>query len=436
MMPRSLQARIARHYVLFACFLTTALTFAALQLLMETEDSVLDRYLTQTLPALPVGSQAVPWLSDFASPKDLQRRIALSEVPDAGWHEVFATADGRRARHIRNWRDRLALWADRSMENEYRLLASRHPGSGAPLWRLVDLQSLEYTEGEIPRLTRWLVFIGSSSLIVVWLLSRRLARSAMAPVLDLTTRVRKRGPDDGPLAIPGAGDEVAQLARALDEAWDRERSALERERQFISDCSHELRTPLTVLHGALSLIEEEVPARPELLARLQRTARRLEGIARTFLVMAREERRHAERRPQPLRELVSESLVDQQLLFPHRQLEAVLSIPPEAIIVGHREVLLVLFGNLLGNTFQHSAAQHLEITYGAHPTPHLRFAESPIAAAPPAASTAGYGIGLPLVRRLAQQQGWRMEESPATPATCTLWFTTNTSDQPSDTAQD
>jgi signal transduction histidine kinase len=287
----------------------------------------------------------------------------------------------------------------------------------------VDLQSLEYTEGEIPRLTRWLLIMGSGALLLVWLLSRRLARSAMAPVLDLTARVRLRGPDDGPLAAPGAADEVAQLARALDEAWDRERSALERERQFIADCSHELRTPLTVLRGALSLMEEEPPARPELLARLQRTARRLEGIARTFLVMAREERRRTERSPQPLTELVRESLAEQQLLFPHRRLEALLRIPPEAIVDGHREVLLVLLGNLLSNTFQHSAAGRLEITFGEHPAPYLHFAETPAAAPPPpAGSTAGYGIGLPLVRRLVRQQGWRMEESVTTPAACTIWF--------------
>lgn len=423
MMPRTLQARIARHYVLFAAALAAALTLGAWQVLTETEDAVLDRYLIQTLPALPGGSTEVPWLTDFASPQALQQRLALTEVPAAGWHEIFATADGSRTRHIRHWRDRLALWADGDMENEYRLLAAPRSAAGPPLWRLVDLQSLEYTEGEIPRLTRWLLIMGSGALLLVWLLSRRLARSAMAPVLDLTARVRLRGPDDGPLAASGAADEVAQLARALDEAWDRERSALERERQFIADCSHELRTPLTVLRGALSLMEEESPARPELLARLQRTARRLEGVARTFLVMAREERRRTERSPQPLTELVRESLAEQQLLFPHRRLEALLRIPPEAIVDGHREVLLVLLGNLLSNTFQHSAAGRLEITFGQHPSPHLHFAETPAAVVPPpAGSTAGYGIGLPLVRRLVRQQGWRMEESVTTPAACTIWF--------------
>jgi signal transduction histidine kinase len=431
MMPRTLQARIARHFVLFATVLAAVLTFGAFQLLMETEDAVLDRYLSQTLPALPAGSPAVPWLTDFSSPEDLKDRIALAEVPTSGWHEIFASADGRRARLIRSWRDRLAVWADHGMESEYRLLASSNAATGAALWRLVDLQSLEYTESETPRLTQRLLIISAVALLLVWLLSRRLARSAMAPVVDLTARVRQHSPDDAPLAATDATDEVAQLARALDDAWQRERDALERERQFIADCSHELRTPLTVLSGALSLMQEETPARPELLARLQRAGQRLEGVARTFLVMAREERRRTERTPQRLSELICESIAEQQILFPHRRLETVLSIPPESTIDAHREVLLVLFGNLLSNTFQHSTAARLTIVFSQKPIPHLHFAESPQAShAPPQASTSGYGIGLPLVRRLAHQQGWHMDESPHLPQSIILWFSEKTDAPP------
>jgi signal transduction histidine kinase len=431
MMPRTLQARIARHFVLFATVLAAVLTFGALQLLMETEDAVLDRYLSQTLPALPAGTPGVPWLTDFSSPQNLRDRIALADVPTSGWHEIFASADGRRARHIRSWRDRLAVWADRGMESEYRLLASTNAATGESTW-LVDLQSLEYTEGETPRLTQRLLFISAGTLLLVWLLSRRLARSAMAPVVDLTARVRRHGPDDAPLAAPGASDEVAQLARALDDAWQRERDALERERQFIADCSHELRTPLTVLSGAVSLMQEEAAARPELLARLQRASQRLEGVARTFLVMAREERRRTERSPQRLTEIICECLAEQQLLFPQRRLETVLSIPPETNIEAHREVLLVLFGNLLSNTFQHSTAARLTIVFSPNPVPHLHFAESPSSTVPThERCTSGYGIGLPLVRRLAHQQGWHLDESPHPPTSIILWFSQRPAAQPS-----
>ena len=432
MMPRTLQARIARHFVLFATVLAAVLTFGALQLLMETEDAVLDRYLSQTLPALPAGTPGVPWLTDFSSPQNLRDRIALADVPTSGWHEIFASADGRRARLIRSWRDRLAVWADRGMESEYRLLASTNAATGESTWRLVDLQSLEYTEGETPRLTQRLLFISAGTLLLVWLLSRRLARSAMAPVVDLTARVRRHGPDDAPLAAPGASDEVAQLARALDDAWQRERDALERERQFIADCSHELRTPLTVLSGAVSLMQEETAARPELLARLQRASQRLEGVARTFLVMAREERRRTERSPQRLTEIICECLAEQQLLFPQRRLETVLSIPPETTIEAHREVLLVLFGNLLSNTFQHSTAARLTIVFSPNPVPHLHFAESPSSTVPThERCTSGYGIGLPLVRRLAHQQGWHLDESPHPPTSIILWFSQRPAAQPS-----
>jgi signal transduction histidine kinase len=148
--------------------------------------------------------------------------------------------------------------------------------------------------------------------------------------------------------------------------------------------------------------------------------------------MAREERRRTERSPQHLTEIICECLAEQQLLFPQRRLETVLSIPPDTTIEAHREVLLVLFGNLLSNTFQHSTAARLTIVYSRNPVPHLHFAESPSSTVPShERSTSGYGIGLPLVRRLAHQQGWHLDESPHPPTSIILWFSQKPAAQPS-----
>ena len=63
--------------------------------------------------------------------------------------------------------------------------------------------------------------------------------------------------------IPDADDEVAELARTLDDmlpALDAARAeteaALTRQREFVADASHELRTPLTSVLANLELLAE------------------------------------------------------------------------------------------------------------------------------------------------------------------------------------
>ena len=426
-----LRARISLHFVLFATVLLFLMTFGAWVVLTDTEDAVLDRYLVQTLPVLASDQESLAWLEIFSGPEAVGDRLPLESVPvKPGWYTIFASEDRQKARWIRDWRDTLAVWSRSDMEHEYRLHVAPSRSTGALEWRLVDLAPLEYTEGRVPALQGWLAGIGLAVLAIALLSSSRLARSAMAPVIELAMQIGNHDAERGPLAERFPRDDVGMLARALDDAWARERRALERERRFISECSHELRTPLTILQGTLDLFGEEVVDQPEARARLERlkrTARRLERLAQTFLVMAREERARSNRNAQPLADRLREVIEDQRQLFPHHRKEITLDVPSDASVDGDEEVLLVLLRNLLANSFQHAASSALRIEWHTHSGAHLRFVEQGDVApewidGPPAGSS--YGLGLPLVRRLARQQGWRFEESidRSGGSSCAIWF--------------
>jgi signal transduction histidine kinase len=429
--PARLHTRIALHFGALAVVLVAILSFGAWRVLTETEDAVLDRYLLTTLPVVRASRVDVAWLEEFESEASLQQRLPLDPVPyDPGWHTVFRSSETGRAQLVRSWRDTIVVWSQ-GLEEEYRLLVS-YSEQGVVTWTVVDLAPLEFTEDRMPELQGFILALALATLMSAGLMSARLARSAMRPVVTLTERLsqlagsRSAPESNGALAANLAEDEVAVLARALDEAWSQERRSLDLERRFIAECSHELRTPLAILHGTLTLLEEttEDARRAELHARLQRTARRLEGVVQTFLVLAREERRRGERHPVPLAPLLQEILHEQSTLFPHRTLAVVVHVPSAATVEGDRDVLLVLLRNLLQNVYQHSLTDRLVVSWRDAGGPHLVLEEAAIRTTTQPDSAPGFGIGLPLVRRLVDLEGWRLEERPEAEDARrhTLWF--------------
>lgn len=421
----ALQKRIALHIVAFAALLLATLAFGAWWVVTEAEDEVLDRYLLRTLPLLQRGPTRAPWLEEFTSQGEMRERLALTQIPQApGWYTIFASSDGQHARWVRGWQDRTYVWRH-GLEDEYRVHVAVL--DERTVWTLVHLDVLEYTEDEIPRLQLLVLLFGGIAWLVSAMLSARLARSAMAPVVDLTRRLRGHEASAEPLAASCAEDEVGMLARALDDTLAREREGVQRERRFVSDCSHELRTPLAIFRGALGLLaagDVDEARRVELLARLERSVGRLEGLSHTFLVMAREDRVRGRRSSQAIAALVQEACAEQSLLFPHRLLHVQISISDDATVEGQRDVLLVLFRNVLSNVFQHSSATSLEVSWHAEPMGHITFVEGPASDPSGSSESSGFGIGLPLVRRLTEAQGWRFveERTEAGAPRVTVWF--------------
>jgi signal transduction histidine kinase len=95
------------------------------------------------------------------------------------------------------------------------------------------------------------------------------------------------------LAVPETGDELQRLAETLNALLDRVHGALDRERRLVDEASHELRTPLSVLQAELDLALKEPRSRDELEAALRSIAQeteRLRRLTQDLLVLARSDR--------------------------------------------------------------------------------------------------------------------------------------------------
>ncbi|CAN5555640.1 ATP-binding protein [soil metagenome] len=116
--------------------------------------------------------------------------------------------------------------------------------------------------------------------------------AALSPVARLRRSASELvgGPGRELLPVGPARDEIAELARTLNELITQLHDSAERERQIVSDASHELRTPLAILTTQLELALAESGTIDELRSDVeaaQRTLRRLTGLATSLLELSR-----------------------------------------------------------------------------------------------------------------------------------------------------
>ena len=218
--------------------------------------------------------------------------------------------------------------------------------------------------GDIARVRLLLVLgvLGGSALAL--LAGLAVARRAMAPIAALTGAAKDvaRTRDPGVrLPKPVADDEVADLARtleqmlmALDQARGETESALARQREFVADASHELRTPLTSVLANLELLEAALAGEDaEIASSALRSSRRMRRLVADLLLLARADAgRRAPRRPTDLADVARDAAAEVAPLAGEHDLE--LDMAPGAVVDGTRDDLHRLALNLLENAVRHT----------------------------------------------------------------------------------
>jgi signal transduction histidine kinase len=265
-----------------------------------------------------------------------------------------------------------------------------------------------------------------------------LARRVMAPVVRLARQVRHRDQLLGlapPLAPDYAADEVGELAVAFDATLGRLRQALTRERMFTSDVSHELRTPLMVLASSCELLLENPELDTRARAQVERIARACEemrDLVQTFLMLARTQREDASMTPRVSLGAVAEDLIalwrgpieDKGLQLTVR---SVMSEQSSGILY-NATFLHAVMGNLLRNALHYTDRGFITLTLQ-----HEGFlVEDSGVGIPEEKREAmfepfvrgneqrgeGLGLGLSLVQRICENQGWSVSLSPMEPNGC------------------
>ncbi|WP_405953762.1 sensor histidine kinase [Streptomyces phaeochromogenes] len=265
--------------------------------------------------------------------------------------------------------------------------------------------------------------------VLAGLLGRWLAGRALGPVAAMTDATRRISEQNlhQRLALTGPDDELQRLADTFDTMLDRLEKSFESQRRFVANASHELRTPLAVQRTSLEVgLADPLPegladVREDLLT----ANREAERLINALLLLARSDRGLDETEPVDLSaaaRLVAAELAPQAK---SEQVDVEVSADRQLTVPGDPVLLRHLLTNLVRNAIQYNHpggrvrvrldGRTLTVTNTGPPVPADRVPDlfEPFRRlAQDRVGTTGHGLGLAIVRSIAEAHGTEATAEP------------------------
>lgn len=132
--------------------------------------------------------------------------------------------------------------------------------------------------------------VGLAVLLIGSLLAWFMAGGVLHPVRSVTAAARSISESDLTRRIEVSGhDEVAELAATFNAMLDRLELAFASQRRFLDDAGHELRTPITIIRGHLELLDDDPEERAATLALVMDELDRMGRMVNELLLLAKAE---------------------------------------------------------------------------------------------------------------------------------------------------
>jgi len=404
--PRDLRERVALFFAGLGALLSVALAIVVYQaahdlgrrLIDETLTAELDDYIARrernpnSLPPSTVVLQG--YVRDIAGGIDGELPPYVAALTP-GWHDVASGTLAYRAAVFDRGNTRFYLLHDKSLQTR--------------------------------REERFLLLLAAIA-IAATLLSALggmwVSRAVVAPLADLAAKVRGRGarqPDveQRPLADDFSTGEIGELARVFDRHLLRMGAFIERERAFSADMSHELRTSLAVILSSTEILLDDATLtdkQRQRIARIDRAAHDMAEFGTALLLMAREEYALAGAGDCIVAAVIEKAVDRHRHLLAHKPVQVELRLDPSVQIPTDGALIDIVASNLIRNAFSYTANGTVSIQLDPR---GFRIADTGKGMAEHVAGQAflrhfrdmaseGAGIGLSLVKRICDRQGWQV----------------------------
>lgn len=271
---------------------------------------------------------------------------------------------------------------------------------------------------------------------IIVMAGRFFAGQMLAPLARMNAQVSEitAGNLDRRIEEGNRRDEIAQLAMNFNQMLQRIETAFEIQQQFVSNASHELRTPLAAVTSQLQVALDKPRSIEEYQRVLQSVfddAQTLVQLTNGLLVLAQSDLQKSKLPFGPLRidEVLFAAKDELAKAHPQYQFQIEYGELPEEeealVVFGNEPLLKTVFLNLMDNACKFSADRRVQVLISLPgqviqicftdrgigiPPDEIEKVFTPFFRSNNAADmTRGYGIGLPLCRRIIQLHRGRIE---------------------------
>jgi signal transduction histidine kinase len=284
--------------------------------------------------------------------------------------------------------------------------------------------ALEEDFEQVERVVRVGALVLGSVLLISSVVAWVAAGEVLRPLRLLSATARSITDSDLSARIPVEGDdELAVLAETFNDMLDRLEEAFVTQRAFADDAGHELRTPITVIRGHLELLGDDPSERETTMRLVTAELDRMSRIVEDLLVLAKSgQPDFIEAHPIDLAELVDDLALKASALSART---FVVSGTEPAVIRGDEQRLTQAVMNLARNAIEHtpeSAAVSLGASINGSsariwvadagpgiPDANVDRLFGRFARGRGSRRTAGAGLGLSIVKAIAEGHGGRVE---------------------------
>jgi signal transduction histidine kinase len=392
MYRRSLRQRVAFAFAICVAVLSLVWGFAFFGAIRLSEDRVLMQQLEVAAKSYPTVTMNLRGYDDIASLPESLKQWAQTN-PTEGLYEFEAEE-----LHV------AVIASDNKQQKAFVVfdVAGIEAASSEDWWLLLVITGVVGTLG----------VLGFGLGIVVM-------RRAVAPVAQLAKAVADidlehlSAADHKRIESGRFGDdEVGVLARTIESTLERISAFVARERDFTSSASHELRTPITVITGALELLEQSELSATDVqtLDRVRRATLDMKTTIEMFLCLARETDGGLYDEQFLVAPLVRQAIDLQRHLLNRKLVDVEIEHIENPCVCGYQQAFSIAVNNLVRNAFEHTHPGQgpISILIKEHELLITNQLSSDVYKlhTPAGASSQGHGLGLGIVQRLCERNGW------------------------------
>lgn len=274
---------------------------------------------------------------------------------------------------------------------------------------------------------RILAFIGAVIVALMLMVFHRVIQRALMPIGALSDWVQcnhKSEEDLNPLPASIQDDEIGELANTLYTALDRIHHQNDHERQFLRNASHELRTPIAIIRNSMDVLEhfkKKDKLKPEKLnelhLRMRRASDTMKAVTEAILWLAQAEKGNTNapiKKETDISALVENLVAENRNLIQGRPVSVEIDITDLQPKTIETSLLHIALDNLIRNAFQHANEGTVRISSEspdsitiANANPTYDCSQSCDKNTQLTVDRGGFGLGLALVKKIAQTQNWQ-----------------------------